>query len=238
LIHCLGGRVIKPEILDTLTEEEARASLADLIRINRRWGGHSTLRHLLSETVQPAESFSLLDVGAASGDVGSRIREWYPKARVVSLDRIPSHLADCPGERIAGDAFRLPVRENSFDYVFSSLFLHHFTDEQVVLLLQEFARVARRAVLIIDLERNPIAYYFLPWTRWLFGWDPVTVHDGAISVEAAFRPRELAALARRAGLENPRARAYRPAFRIGLVASSVGYNEPSSIEKLEKFPGG
>jgi len=42
-------------------------------------------------------------------------------------------------------------------------------------------------------------------------------------------------LARRAGLENPRARAYRPAFRIGLVAGSVGYNEPSSIEK---FPGG
>jgi SAM-dependent methyltransferase len=225
-MHCLGGRVLKPEILDTLTEEEARASLADLIRINRRWGGHSTLRHLLSETVQPGESFSLLDVGAASGDMGSRIREWYPKARVVSLDRIATHLAECPGERIAGDAFQLPVRENSFDYVFSSLFLHHFTDEQVVSLLEEFARVARRAVLIIDLERNPIAYYFLPCSRWLFGWDPVTVHDGAISVEAAFRPRELEALARLAGLQNPRARAYRPAFRIGLVASSVGYNEP------------
>ena len=102
-------------------------------------------------------------------------------------------------------------------------------------MLQEFARVARRAVLVIDLERNPIAYYFLPWTRWMFGWDPVTVNDGAISVEAAFRPRELEALARRAGLENPRARAYRPAFRIGLRASSVGYNEPSTRKNL---PGG
>jgi ubiquinone/menaquinone biosynthesis C-methylase UbiE len=121
---------------------------------------------------------------------------------------------------MVGDAFQLPVRDNSFDFVFSSLFLHHFTDENVVFLLREFARVARRAVRIIDLERNPIAYYFLPWTRWLFGWDPVTVNDGAISVEAAFQPRELEALARRAGLENPRARAYRPAFRIGLVANS------------------
>jgi hypothetical protein len=234
-MHCLGGRILKPEILDTLAEEEARASLADLVRINRRWGGHGTLRRLLRETVKPGEAFSLLDVGAASGDMGSRIREWYPEARVVSLDRIATHLAECPGERIAGDAFQLPVRENSFDYVFSSLFLHHFDNFQVVQLFAEFRRVARRAVLAIDLERNPIAYYFLPCTRWLFGWDPVTVHDGAISVEAAFRPRELEALARRAGLENPRARAYRPAFRIGLVASSVGYNEPSSIEK---FPGG
>jgi hypothetical protein len=225
-MHCLGGRVLKPEILDTLSEEDARASLADLTRINRQWGGHSTLRRLLRKVVRSGESFSLLDVGAASGDMGSRIREWYPKAHVVSLDRIPSHLAECPGERIAGDAFRLPVRENSFDYVFSSLFLHHFDDIQVVELFAEFRRVARRAVLAIDLERNPIAYYFLPGTRWLFGWDPVTVYDGAISVEAAFRSRELAALARRAGLENPRAHAYRPVFRIGLVASSVGYNEP------------
>lgn len=249
-MHGLGGRVLKPEILDTLTAEQARASLADLIRINRQWGGHSTLRRLLCEAIEPRETvqplgavqtcdtFSLLDVGAASGDMGKCIREWYPKARVVSLDRIATHLAACPGERIVGDAFQLPVRENSFDFVFCSLFLHHFNDSQVVELLAGFGRAARRAVLVIDLERNPIAYYFLPWTRWLFGWDPVTVHDGAISVEAAFRAREMVALARRAGFENPHARAYRPAFRIGLVASSVGYNEPSVIEKLEKFPGG
>jgi SAM-dependent methyltransferase len=219
-MHCLAGRVIKPEILDALPEEEARASLADLIRINQKWGGHSTLLHLLREIVRPTEAFSLLDVGAASGDMGVRIREWYPQARVISLDRIPAHLAACPGQRIAADAFLLPVREKTFDFVFCSLFLHHFSDDQVVELLAGFACIARRAVLVIDLERNPIAYYFLPWTRRWLGWDPVTVNDGAISVEAAFRPRELEALARRAGLENPRARAYRPAFRIGLVANS------------------
>jgi hypothetical protein len=217
-MHCFGGRVILPEILDTLSEPEARASLADLTRINRDWGGHSTLRRLLREAVPPAEPFSLLDVGAASGDMGSQVREWYPHARVVSLDRIATHLAKCPGERIAGDAFHLPVRDHAFDYVFCSLFLHHFTDEQVVKLLQEFSRAARRAVLVIDLERDPIPYYFLPLTRWLFRWDPVTVYDGAISVEAAFRPRELESLALRAGLVHPRARAFRPAFRIAMSA--------------------
>jgi hypothetical protein len=44
------------------------------------------------------------------------------------------------------------------------------------------------------------------------------VHDGAISVEAAFRREELEDLARQAGLRNPRAKVYRPAFRIALVA--------------------
>jgi hypothetical protein len=217
-MKCLGGRVLKPEILDTLPYHQARASLDDLVRLNSVWGGHSTLRRLLPEVVRPEESFSLLDVAAASGDMGACVRKWYPHARVTSLDNLPSHLTNCEGPRVVGDAFRLPFRPASFDVVFCSLFLHHFTDTEVVSLLAGFGVVGRRAVVVIDLERNPIAYYFVPWTRWLLGWDPVTVNDAPISVEAAFRPRELEELAQAAGLANPKAHAYRPAFRIGMIA--------------------
>ncbi|MGH9559173.1 MAG: methyltransferase domain-containing protein [Bryobacteraceae bacterium] len=218
MIHCLGGRVLVPEILDTLPPDWARASLADLVRINRRWGGHGTLRKLLAEVAPKDQKFSLLDVGAASGDMGDCVRLWYPQSRMVSLDRLPSHLADGSGERVAGDAFELPFAPRSFDFVFCSLFLHHFTNDEIVRLLAGFGQIARRAVVVIDLHRHPVPYYFLPWTRWLFHWDPVTVHDGRISVEAAFRPRELELLALQAGLKNPRARAYFPAFRIALAA--------------------
>ncbi len=217
-MHCLGGRVLKPEILDILPYEQARASLSDLVRLNRYWGGHGTLRKLLRDAIHDPE-FSLLDVGAASGDMGRCVSEWYPKARVTSLDRIAFHLSAASGQRVAGDAFALPFRDQSFDYSFCSLFLHHFTNEEIVKLLAEFGRVARRAVLAIDLDRNPIAYYFVPWTRWILGWDPVTVNDAAISVEAAFHPEELESLAGRAGLKRPRARVYRPAFRIAMIAN-------------------
>ena len=217
-MHCLGKRLILPELLDGLPPEEARASLGDLIRINRRWGGHSTLRKLLAETVPASGRFSVLDVGAASGDMGACIRQWYAGAEVTSLDYVESHLAGGSGAKVVGDAFRLPFRPGSFDYVFCSLFLHHFTDEAVVDLLKGFGEVARRAVLVIDLERNPIPYYFMAWSRPLLGWDPVTVHDGAISVEAAFHGDELEELARGAGLRNPRARVFRPAFRIAMSA--------------------
>jgi len=218
-MHCLGKRLILPELLDSLPPDQARASLADLVRINRSWGGHSTLRSLLRESVPDGQAFSVLDVGAASGDMGTCIRRWYPAATVTSLDYIESHLTG-PGPRVAGDAFRLPFRPASFDYVFCSLFLHHFLDEQVVELLTNFGRLARKAVLVIDLERNPIPYYFIAWSRPLLGWDPVTVHDGAISVEAAFLPKELEDLARQAGLRNPRARTYHPSFRIALVGAA------------------
>ena len=220
-MHCLGKRLILPELLDSLPPEEARASLQDLVRINRRWGGHSTLRHLLQETVPDGQPFSVLDVGAASGDMGACIRRWYPAAKVTSLDYVESHLVQSAAPKVAGDAFRLPFRPGSFDYVFCSLFLHHFQDMDVVRLLRGFGEVARKAVLVIDLERNPIPYYFIAWSRPLLGWDPVTVHDGAISVEAAFHRKELEDLARQAGLQNPRARVFRPAFRIALAAGAL-----------------
>jgi hypothetical protein len=219
VIHCLGGRVLKPEILDTLPYDEARASLADLVRINRQWGGHSTLKRLIGEA-NPRENFSLLDVGAASGDMGACVRQWYPRARVTSLDLNASHLARCEEERVCGDAFRLPFRLAAFDFVFCSLFLHHFSDDEVVKLLAGFGDLARRAVLVIDLERNFIPYYFIPWTRRIFGWDPVTVNDAKISVEAAFRAEELKDLTKRAGFKDPRARVYYPGFRIAMIAET------------------
>lgn len=217
-MHCLRGRVLKREVLDTLPPEEARASLADIVRINKHWGGHSTLRRLLDDAVPAGEPFTLLDVGAASGDMGRVILQARPLGQVTNLDYIATHLESCAGARVAADAFALPFADGAFDYVFNSLFLHHFTDEQVVALLTEFRRVARRQVLVIDLWRHPVPYYFMSLTQPLFGWQDVTVSDGQISVEAAFHARELRELAARAGLHDVRTRSYVPAFRIALRA--------------------
>jgi len=152
--------------------------------------------------------------------MGEAVRALHPAARVTSLDLIPWHLEAASHPKVAADAFSLPFGDASFDFVFSSLFLHHFQDRQVQALFREFGRVARRAVLVIDLERHPVPYYFVPWTRWLFGWDRVTCHDASISVEAAFRKDELLALAAQAGLSAPDARTFHPGFRIALWAGS------------------
>ncbi|MDP8991412.1 MAG: hypothetical protein M3N41_15185, partial [Acidobacteriota bacterium] len=102
-MHCLNGRVLKPEILDTLPPEEARASLADLVRVNKYWGGHSTLRKLVDGAMPSGETFTLLDVGAASGDMGRCLRAWRPQVQVTCLDYIESHLEACGGSRVVGD---------------------------------------------------------------------------------------------------------------------------------------
>ena len=205
-------------MLDHAPPDVARASLRDLARINRYLGGYYVLGKLFQSVVQPRDSFSVLDIGAASGDMGAAITRRYRGARVTSLDYKADHLAQAADPKLVGDAFHLPFRPASFDYVFSSLFLHHFTNEQVVELFMGFRSIARRAVLAIDLDRGPLAYHFLPSTRWLFGWQKITINDGQISVEAAFKRDELLALAAKAGLGGAEVRVHRPWSRLSLVA--------------------
>ena len=175
------------------------------------------IRHLLRQVVRRDDSFTLLDVGAASGDSGRAILESYPRASVTSLDKNPNNLVAALEPKLVGDAFTLPFADGSFDFVFSSLFLHHLSELEVVALLAEFARVSRRAVLVSDVERHNLARWFLPATRWIFGWHWLTVHDGSVSVRSAFTRNELLELAKEAKLKDISVAAHRPAFRISML---------------------
>jgi ubiquinone/menaquinone biosynthesis C-methylase UbiE len=201
--------------MDDLPPEQTRKALKDLRRLNANFGGYEVLRTIL-EAARPPAKFTVLDIGSASGDNGDLIRERYPEATVISLDYRSHHLANARDPRVVADAFRLPVRQ--VDFVTCSLFLHHFTDTQIVELLKQFKSVARRAVLVNDLERHFLAQHFVPLTKWLLDWDPIVVHDAPISVEAAFKAPELADLARQAGFTRPKVWRFRPAFRLGLLA--------------------
>jgi 2-polyprenyl-3-methyl-5-hydroxy-6-metoxy-1,4-benzoquinol methylase len=218
----MGPRTIEAEFLDGAGEEEAAANLEDLRWINRWLGGYSILRRLMSQWYAAADAFTVLDVGAASGDMGRALVETYPRATVVSLDQNARNLRGASSPKLLADAFHLPFPPASFDIVFSSLFLHHFEDEAVVELLRGMHSVARKAVVVVDLERHPLAKVFLPATRWLFGWHEITLHDGTVSVAAGFRRTELAVLARRAGLPHPRVRHHPPWFRLSVVSENGG----------------
>ncbi len=210
-------RVVEPELLDSAPDAEAGASLRDLARINRWLGGHSASLREIADARQGRDEFSVLDVGAASGDHARAIQTRFAKARVVSLDLSARNLAAAPHPRVRADAFRLPFADGAFDLVCCNLFLHHFGDLEIPALLREFARVARNAVIVNDLERHWLAWRFLPATRWLFGWNRITLHDGPVSVRAGFQPEELAAYAVSAGLRPTRIRRVLPWFRIAMV---------------------
>ena len=211
-------RFIQPELLDHADPEEARVNLTDLIRINRRFGGHSTILKTLARVIHKDQAFSLLDVGAASGDSARIIQQAYPSATVTSLDYNLVNCETAPMPKVIADAFQLPFAAQSFDFVFCSSFLHHFSNEQVTAFLRDAYALAGKALIVCDLERHILPYLFLPATKFLFGWKRLTVHDGIISVRASFRADELQKLSEQAGIKGAEITVHRPAFRIAFIA--------------------
>jgi 2-polyprenyl-3-methyl-5-hydroxy-6-metoxy-1,4-benzoquinol methylase len=220
-------RQITPELLEHAPVEEARANLAQIVHLNEHFGGHAVLRKALAQVVNGNPAFTLLDIGAASGDTARVVKQIYPAAKVTSVDLNVNNLAEAPQPKLLADAFQLPFKEASFDYVFCSLFLHHFEDWQVSDLMAGFYGIARRALVVSDLERHILPYLFFPVTKPFFGWTPITMHDGMCSIRAAFRASELRELAENAGIRDARVEIHRPAFRLSLVAVKEGKRDRS-----------
>ena len=101
------GRVLKSELLQTADLVLADRNLCDIARINSWFGGHRALLRVLKELAPRQKQFSLLDVGAGSGDMGKCIRQHFQNAMVASLDHHTFHLRRMPGPRLAADVFQL-----------------------------------------------------------------------------------------------------------------------------------
>lgn len=204
-------RRLQPERMETAPDLEVAENLRDLARINRWLGGNSVLFSVLDPYLRANPEATVLDVGAADGATIRQLRRRYPRATFIAFDAAERFLRMGQGRRVAGNVFEWPVRRNSVDIVISTLFLHHFTDDQVREILAAWEETARTAVVAVDLHRHPLAACFLPATRWIAGWHPITVSDGVISVGAAFTPTELSRLCPRA-----RVRSHPPWFRLSL----------------------
>ncbi len=195
------------------TPEEYEGCLVELRRINRYLGDTSALSRSLFPRIESG-SFSMLDVGAGSGELlratALWARETGRRATLVGLElnersaraiREESQEFACISS-VRGDARRLPFADGGFDYAICSLFTHHFRDEGVVAILRELGRVARRRIFVIDLHRLPLAYLLYTTVGRLFLHNRLIRADGALSILRSFQPDELRHLARRAALVN------------------------------------
>ncbi len=195
-------RVVTPELLDAeaWTTPELGTALADLDRINRWFGGISTMTAMVERVARTGGvgEMSMLDVGGAGGDLGrcaaERLQQDGLRLRVAVADRMPSHLDHgVPG--VAADATALPFRDDSFDVVACSLLVHHLGPAEVKSFVREGLRVCRRAVLINDLRRSPV-HLALVYAGFPLFRSPLTRNDGPASVRAAYTPEEMRAMLR------------------------------------------
>jgi hypothetical protein len=185
------------EILDSNTcpPAEVEASLRDLCRINRWFGGVGTTRKLIEQVASTTgkKHLSLLEVASGLGEVPKAAGEQLVRRGITlditDVDRLPSHLRH--GHRaVVADALALPFRDDSFDVVSCSLFAHHLEPAELAQFVTEASRVSRHAVLINDLIRHPL-HLALVYGGFLFMRSYVSRVDGVASVKRAYIPEEV-----------------------------------------------
>lgn len=200
-----------PELIDGtgLDRDLLSRSLGDVADANDWFGGTRSLRRSLLPFLRAGE-LSLLDIGTGSGETLRRLVRWTRgrghATRATALDNHPDALAVARAHvpdltLVRGDMCSLPFADASFDVVLATLVLHHLPDPLQVVALREMARVARRAVLVAELERAPLHWLgarLLAGTVWRA--NPLTRHDGPVSVRRGYTPPEMDELAIQAGL--------------------------------------
>jgi ubiquinone/menaquinone biosynthesis C-methylase UbiE len=217
-------RVNTPELLDSpdCPPSEVEASLRDLSRINRWFGGVATTRKLIERVASATnrKHFSLLEVAAGFAEVPRLAAQQLARKgitiEVTHLDRAASHLL--PGTHtVVADALALPFPDNSFDLVSSTLFAHHLEPDELARFATEALRVTRHAVLINDLIRHPLhvalVYAGFPLMR-----SYVSRFDGVASVRRAYVPEEMREILGSSESAQKIEISRRYLFRMGIVA--------------------
>jgi SAM-dependent methyltransferase len=223
----MTGLTLSPIGTELLDDPEAdpaivAESLRNIARANRWFGGAAAVRFGLRRTVgqvPPGQVISLLDLGTGLGDLPGVAIRWGARRgiRIVStgleLNRVAARLAGDRGvAMVVGCAGAPPFADKSVDVVLVSQVAHHLDRNSVVRLFRACDRLARRAVIVCDLQRNRVAAAAFRCGGRLLRFDPVTMEDGVTSIRRGFNRGELRILMAQAGVRGQVA--YRPGFRV------------------------
>jgi len=236
------ARIEAPEAFDQGGIEPALVArhLADLAKVNRYLlGTRSVLAHVAPLLADGhAGPLRVLDLGCGGGEV---LRALATRARQVGrpllgtgVDRNPAvvsyarrraeHLPELSW--VCADARALSFPPGRVDLVISTTMLHHFSPAEAVEVLRAARALTGGWVVISDLVRSSGALLAFRLFSFAAGFHQISREDGFASLRRAYRPEELAELARAAGLTN--FRVYRHPFsRMTLVCGPEVCDEDS-----------
>lgn len=194
--------------LDQPVSPALERDLSNLVTLNRLFGSHAIVRGFLSHRLAPGRQWRILDLATGAGDIPRLVARCAAERDIdVQIDAVDAQGSTLEiAQRNAPSNIRFhraDIRtfgtEPVWDIVLCSLALHHFSDDDAILILRRAAALSRTHVLVTDLRRCATGTFGVDLLTTFWMREPMTRHDARMSVRRAFSFEEMAALARHAG---------------------------------------
>ena len=185
-------------------------NLKELNIVNTRLGGHAITLQGVRQLAEDIKPLTICEIGCGGGDNLFAIYKYCQKHRIpvhfTGIDLNPDCIAFAQQQYpqlsctwICSDYAAVTWADDDKPaIIFSSLFCHHFTDAQLVSMLQWMRQNSRRGFFINDLHRHWLAYYLIKYITRFFSRSYLVKNDACISVARSFRKKEWQQLFRQA----------------------------------------
>ena len=222
-----------PEMMDNfqMEGEILKDALDKIASINQLLGGNKvTLEGVITLIKkQPREqSVRITDIGCGNGDMLRALADYAEDqglnfiligidANQFTINHAQNLSSGYPNISYeCTDIFDQEYEFSACDIMLCTLTLHHFTEGEIIALLQRFKSSARLGFVINDLQRNALAYYLFQGLCFLFRLNYMSREDGLVSILRGFKRRDLLSYAEKLNLKNSLIR-WKWAFRYQWI---------------------
>jgi 2-polyprenyl-3-methyl-5-hydroxy-6-metoxy-1,4-benzoquinol methylase len=229
----LKQRSYQKELMDgdNISFAAMAQTLKELNIINTRLGGHAITIDGVRKLAKDNQSLLICEIGCGGGDNLYAIYKYYQAQKIpvhfIGIDMNPACIdfakqqyPQLPCQWICSDYALVDFAEQQPDIIFSSLFCHHFTDEELVSMLRWLQRSSGTGFFINDLQRHWLAYYLIKYITRFFSKSYLVKNDACLSVARSFVKADWQRLFQQAGIKHYEIR-WRWAFRWLVIADKT-----------------
>jgi 2-polyprenyl-3-methyl-5-hydroxy-6-metoxy-1,4-benzoquinol methylase len=206
-------RSYQKELLDEdgIPFPDIERNMKELDTINTLLGGHAITLSGFRSLLGNRQNITVCEIGCGGGDNLVAIANWCRKKGIsincIGIDLKPECIEvgkarpELSGisQWITSDYAAVSF-DSKPDIIFSSLFCHHFTEEQLVAQLQWMQVNSNAGFFINDLHRHWLAYHSIAFLTNIFSSSYLVKNDAPISVTRGFLRSEWQEIIRAAGI--------------------------------------
>jgi 2-polyprenyl-3-methyl-5-hydroxy-6-metoxy-1,4-benzoquinol methylase len=206
-------RSYEKELLDRndIPFADIEQNMRELNFINTHLGGHAITIAGFKQLLQNKKEITVCEIGCGGGDNLWAIHHFCNKNNIVAsfigIDINPDCIAVAESKLAGANATLIVADYKSVDFndkkpgiIFSSLFCHHFTNEELLFMLQWMKTYSADGFFINDLHRHQLAYYSIKLLSRIFSSSYLVKNDAPLSVKRGFKKREWQQLMNKAGI--------------------------------------